>query len=97
MQSAARQGHAGAKRALARLQRQRGSLPAPVLHLWEWWTELAHGRRSGGFGPEPIGWSDIDAWSRLTGSRPRPHEIGVLMRLDREWLAAQDKGGTDGS
>jgi len=48
-------------------------------------------RRSNGFGPEPLGWSDIDAWARLTGSLPRPGEIGALLRLDRVWLDVEHR------
>lgn len=79
-----------AKRALAEIYAA-PPCPAAVLHLWGWWVELARGRRSGGFGPEPLGWSDIEAWSRLTGSLPRPHEVRVLLDLDREWLRAEGK------
>ena len=50
-----------------------------------------HAGRRYGFGAEPIGFADIDAWSRLTGARPRPAEIRVLMAIDREWLAADSK------
>jgi hypothetical protein len=79
-----------AKRALAELHAA-PPCPAAVMHLWLWWAELARGRRVGGFGPEPFGWSDIEAWARLTGSLPRPSEVRALLDLDREWLAAEAK------
>lgn len=61
--------------------------PAAVEHLWAWWHDLHAGRRYG-WGPEPIGYADIEAWSRLTGAAPRPAEVRVLLRIDREWLTA---------
>jgi hypothetical protein len=33
-------------------------------------------------GPEPIAFTDMDAWSRLTGRTPAPHEITALILID---------------
>lgn len=65
--------------------------PAAVEHLMHWWSDLQAGRRYGMGGPEPIGYADIEAWSRLTGAQPRPAEVRVLMQIDREWLGAENK------
>lgn len=59
-------------------------------HLLHWWRDLHEGRRYG-WGPEPIAFTDIEAWARLTGAQPRPAEIRVLMAIDREWLIADGK------
>lgn len=65
--------------------------PAAIEHLWLWWHELHAGRRSNGWTPERLSWPDIEAWARLTGARPRPAEVRVLMQIDVEWLVADAK------
>lgn len=64
-------------------------LPAWGEHLWAAWLELHQGRRVGFNGPEPLAWSDLDAWSRLTGAEIRADEAGLLMQIDREFFAVR--------
>lgn len=47
--------------------------------------DLRDSKGSGGgmAGLEPIGYGDIDAWSRVTGTRPSPFEVATLRALDR--------------
>jgi hypothetical protein len=85
LESAARQGHAGSA---AKLAAATMAPPAAVAHLWHWWLDLHQGRRTGGFGPEPLGWSDIDAWARLCCTAPRVDEVRAIMRIDAAWLSA---------
>lgn len=61
-------------------------LPYCLRHLWEWFGELADAR-SGGMGPGPITFQDIDAWARLTGRHPTPWEVSVIRQLDGLWLS----------
>jgi hypothetical protein len=63
-------------------------LPAPAAHVWQWFQELAAGRGSNGWGPNPLTWADLGAWQRLTGVHPSPHELGWLLHLDQAWLKA---------
>jgi hypothetical protein len=49
---------------------------------------LSAGRGSSGWGPEPIRYIDIEAWSRLTGRILRPHEVQALLMIDQAYLAA---------
>ena len=64
-------------------------LPADGAHVWHWFLELSAGRGSNGFGPNPISYLDLLAWSALTGTITRPAEIEAIMSLDRAWLTAQ--------
>lgn len=64
-------------------------LPADGSHIWAWFLELSTGRGSNGFGPDPISWLDLLAWTALTGMITRPAEIDAIMALDRAWLLAQ--------
>lgn len=64
-------------------------LPADGSHVWAWFLELSAGRGSNGFGPSPISYLDLLAWSLLTGTITRPAEIEAIIAVDRVWLAAQ--------
>lgn len=43
---------------------------------------LDAGRSANGFGPNPLAWSDIEAWSRLTETALDGWEIDALRRMD---------------
>lgn len=66
--------------------------PECLAYLWQTYLRLRQ-RMSGGFsGPNPIGWPDIDAFIRRTGSRLAPWEIEAIERIDdmfvhRDWSA----------
>jgi hypothetical protein len=55
--------------------------------LWAWFLELAEGRGSNGFGPSPLAWGDLAAWSAFSGIAPSPNETRLLLMLDRVYLA----------
>ena len=57
--------------------------PPGMLHLWGYFCELSNARHSG----QSITFSEIKAWSDLCGVVLTPYEIGVIRRLDREFLA----------
>lgn len=63
-------------------------LPFVVEHVWEYWSQLHSGRSNNGFGPNPLGWQEIQAWATLTGTRLRSWEITALKRLDVLYLIA---------
>jgi hypothetical protein len=52
-------------------------LPPAARYIWTWFCDLA---RSTGDGP--LSYSDLDAWSRMTGCRPRPWEVALLTTID---------------
>jgi hypothetical protein len=65
--------------------------PMPLVYLWSTFARL-NGRRGGnGFGLNPIGWAEIDAYQRLTQSRLAPWEIQIVEELDDLYLQAQRK------
>lgn len=57
-----------------------------MAQILEWFWELHAGRTGNGFGPDPITWPAIDAWSRVTGTDLQPWEVRALIRLDCLWL-----------
>jgi hypothetical protein len=62
--------------------------PKALAYIWRAYFRLRR-RTAGGFaGPNPIGWQDIDAFSRQTGLRLAPWEIDLLETLDDLYLAA---------
>jgi hypothetical protein len=65
-------------------------------YLWNWYVELASARGGSGFGPNPIGFCDIEAWARLTGRRPIPWEVETLRRMDDATLLAVAKKSDGG-
>lgn len=60
--------------------------PGGADYLWRWFLELHGGRTSNGFGVNPIGWLELDAWSRLTGRRLAGWEVQAIRDLDRAFL-----------
>lgn len=57
-------------------------MPPELTYLWGWFQELSATRGSNGFGPNPITYTEIGAWSRLTGRLIRPTEVRLIMTLD---------------
>ncbi|MBN9525785.1 MAG: hypothetical protein J0H82_06270 [Alphaproteobacteria bacterium] len=71
------------------------AVPPAGLYLWGWFNELSDARGAGGLGPAPISYPDILAWSRLTGRRPAPWEIGVIKALDLVYLTCTQAPADD--
>ncbi len=46
------------------------------------------GMGGGAILPEPIGFTELDAWARLTASHPSPWELGTLLAMDDAWRSA---------
>lgn len=51
-------------------------------HIWEWFLDLSLARPVG-YGPTPISFSEIEAYSRLMGVEITPWEVEQLRRIDR--------------
>jgi hypothetical protein len=91
LESAARRGVASAIQAL-----EGPDYPHSVHYLREWVTEL-HGQ-SGHTSVGtlvPLTFTTVDAWARMTGNRPAPHEVVALLELDRTLCYPPDEV-TDG-
>lgn len=71
-------------------------IPPGCAHVWKYFCELneVRGGAAGtsGWIPSPIGFAEIDAWSRLTQRRLSPSEIAMLRSIDRLWLTPEDEG-----
>lgn len=63
--------------------------PDQVEYLWRWFGEISLARGSSGWGPLPISYMEIDAWSRLTSTVLEPWEVDAIRRLDMIYLSAQ--------
>lgn len=66
-------------------------LPEGTAHIWEWFLDLHRSRTSGAMTANPIPYSEILAWSTLTGNNPTPWEVGCLAALDAVWLNSTRK------
>lgn len=73
------------------------ALPAELAYLLEWFCELATARGSGGSGLNPIGYGEIDAWSRLTRTDVTPAEVALLRAIDAAFLGALSDGRSPGN
>lgn len=69
-------------------------MPRGGARLWRIYLDLNACRRGGFAGPEPISYSDIDAYQRTTGEILEPWEVGGVRALDavaiEEWVKNQD-------
>lgn len=57
-------------------------IPLELTYLWGWFQELSATRGSNGFGPNPISYTEIGTWARLTGTIIQPMEVRLIMTLD---------------
>ena len=67
------------------------SLPHGTAHIWNTFCRLDAKRRSNGFGPEPISYSEIEAYLRVTGESLDPWEVKALAELDDQYIEAAAK------
>lgn len=78
LEKLARKGDKTAREAL----RPKGLYPRWIGYLKGWISDL-HGRSGVGMsGYAPLTYTQIEAWARLKGIRPEPHEVEALMSLD---------------
>lgn len=67
--------------------------PTELAYLWKIFGRLSNRRGGSGFGPLPIGWSDISAFVALSRVKLEPWEIEIIEDLDSEFLAAAGSTG----
>lgn len=58
-----------------------------MAYLWKIFGRLSNRRSSNGFGATPLGWSDIDAFCRLSQTKLQPWEIEIIEDLDAMYLS----------
>jgi len=56
--------------------------PPELIHVWRWFSQLANRRT----GLARLSYAELAAWSALTGVRPTPREIDLIVRLDDAFL-----------
>ncbi|RKG68646.1 hypothetical protein D7V80_11650 [Corallococcus sp. CA054B] len=66
-------------------------LPEALAHVWGWFAELSNARGAGAFTLNPISFSDMESWVRLSGHRPTSSEVQLLRRLDEAFLVEVSK------
>lgn len=80
-------------------EQQTPELPAPVAYLWAIWNELHAARGSGAFAPNPINWTEIEAFSRVTDEPLEPWEARAIRAVDDVYIAGlvgASEGGSSG-
>lgn len=59
--------------------------PYELEYLWSMFIDLCTGR-TGGLGPNPLQWTDIDAYSRVYGITFQHWELKAIKLLDALWM-----------
>ena len=57
-------------------------------HVWGWFWELSQRRTAGFDSPNPLAWTEIQAWQTLTRTLILPEEIQLILMMDSAWLEA---------
>jgi hypothetical protein len=63
-------------------------IPYAGQRVWDIFLRLHESRGGGGFGPSPISYEAMEAFSVITGEVLRTWEIEIVRVLDREWMKA---------
>lgn len=61
-------------------------LPREMRYLWRTFLSLHRARGSNGWGANPIAWSEIDAFCRLTGTALDPWEVDAVRAVDEAFI-----------
>ena len=64
-------------------------LPRSYVPVLGWFFQLHRRRGVGMHGEQPVSWTDMDAWSRMTGHQPTRDELQLLERCDMAYFAAK--------
>jgi hypothetical protein len=84
------------KRAVRRVAEIKAELAMPpfpraAAYIWQAYRRLRRRAAVGFSGPQPIAWSDIDAFLRRSGVWLRPWEIQIIESIDDVYLQPQPK------
>lgn len=61
-------------------------IPFQLIHVWEWFLELSEVRQNYGFGISKLTYTEIHSWSTLNDNYITPFEIGIIRKLDNEFV-----------
>jgi hypothetical protein len=81
-------------RRASRLPRSEREPPFPLhdAYLFGIFQELNASRSHNGFGYNPLTYTEVDAYRRMTGTVLNAWQVKMLMRIDQIFLAASAKG-----
>jgi hypothetical protein len=65
--------------------------PEPLEYVWLWFRALSYRRGSNGWGPNPLGWPEIEAWARMQGVTLTPFEFDCLEALEGAYFRTRPK------
>lgn len=66
-------------------------IPIAGLYLWQVHQRLRRRAGSSGFGPNPISWPDIDAFTRHARMSLAPWELEIIEMIDDLYMIEQAK------
>mgnify|MGYP000383299584 CR=1 FL=1 len=71
---------------VAKLQDREPRLPAGSAILWRAFADLSRARAWSSLGPNPISFSEIEAWCRLNRTPFAPHHVEIIRAMDGAFL-----------
>ncbi|MBN9333632.1 hypothetical protein [Devosia sp.] len=81
------------------LERQLDGKPGPFPDVgrlaWRWFNDLCRTRTSNGYGPNPLSYSEIEAYARLYRWSLEARHVDMILAMDRVWME-HARGGEGG-
>lgn len=62
------------------------NVPEAGLLLWRAFVDLSNARSSNGYGANPLGYAEIEAYTRIHRLPLQPHHVAILRLMDDAWL-----------
>lgn len=62
------------------------AIPAGGELLWRWFMALHKTRQAGMNGPQPISFTEMQSYSRLTNQEIEPRHVSILIAMDQAYL-----------
>jgi hypothetical protein len=63
------------------------NVPPIAVHVWDWFWSLSETRAPGFSQPGRITFTEILAWSTLTGAQPTPREVSAICAMDDAFMS----------
>lgn len=61
-------------------------IPAGGELLWKWFMVLHKTRQAGMAGPQPISFTEMQSYARLTNQHIEPRHVAILIAMDQAYL-----------
>ncbi|NSX91468.1 phage tail assembly chaperone [Agrobacterium tumefaciens] len=61
-------------------------IPAGGELLWKWFMALHKTRQAGMNGPQPISFTEMQSYARLTNQQIEPRHVAILIAMDQAYL-----------